>query len=213
MRTFIPQKKVDNPNFLSSMKTFGGDNRTAYQANATTYRTEQSVSTDFDKKSMSLLNNTASSSVGYDKDGKKIATSDPTQAGVVLGNVNDFKNSKGKPDAATLNFQTDAVTGLQPLSPAINADLTLTIKPNSDGSFNFNVSGSTDGFPAYELWVKDDKGNSYLLLNSNPQESGKSPMALYPPEDQKYNYSGNSKDLKKGEVVKFTDTKNTKQTN
>lgn len=213
MRAFIPQDKVSNPNPFSSNKTFAGDNRMQYQANATSYRTEQKVNADFDNKSLSVLNNTASGSTGYNKDGEVNETSTPGSAGKVRGNVDDFENAVGKPKSAVIDFETDASNKLVPGAPAINADINLTITPNKDGSFNYSVKGSTDGFPAYELWVTDDKGNSYLILNSTPTQSGKTPVALFPPEDQKYNNTGNSKDVKKPPVVNFPDTQNSPQVN
>lgn len=211
MRSFIPQKTIDNPNPFSSNKTFAGDNRTQYQANATSYRTEQSIKADFDNKSMSLQNNTASGSIGYDKNGKVNETSTSSSAGYVGGNVDAFENAVGKPSAALIKFDTHAGNKLVTGAPAIDANMTITITPQQDGTFNFSVIGSTDGFPAYELWVTDDKGNSFLVFGRNPIESGEGPGSLFPPMEHSYDYNGNSKDVKKGPVANFSDTTNTKE--
>lgn len=211
MRAFIPQKTVGNPNPFSSNKTFAGDNRTQYQANATSYRTQQSVKADFDNKSISLQSNTASGSIGYDKNGKVNETSSSGSAGSVNGNVNAFENAVGKPTAAVIDFETTASNKLVTGAPAIDASMTITITSQEDGTFNFSVKGSADGFPAYELWVADDKGNSVLVFGRNPIESGEGPGSLFPPMEHSYDYSGNSKNATKGPVVNFSDTKNTKE--
>jgi RHS repeat-associated protein len=211
MRAFIPQEKVYNPKPWSDNKTFAGDNRREYQSNTTAYRTQQSIKADFDNKSMTLQSNVANSSIGYDKNGKVNETSQIGSAGNVRGNVDDFENTVGKPKDAVINFETHAsnklVTGIP--APAIDADLTITITPQQDGSFNFSVKGATDGFPAYELWVTDDKGNCTLVFNRNPIESKEGPFSLFPPMEHKYDYKGNSNNAKKGPVVKFDQTKNT----
>ncbi|MDQ0105042.1 RHS repeat-associated protein [Chitinophaga terrae (ex Kim and Jung 2007)] len=213
MRAFIPQKTIGNPNPFSSTKTFAGDNRTQYQANATNYRTQQSVKADFDNKSMSLQSNTASGSIGYDKNGKVNETSSSGSAGSVKGNVSAFENAAGKPTAAVIDFETTASNKLVTGAPAIDASMTITITPQDDGTFNFSIKGSTDGFPAYELWVTDDKGNSVLVFGRNPIESGEGPGSLFPPMEHSYDYSGNSKNATKGPVVNFGDMNNTREKN
>jgi hypothetical protein len=210
MRAFIPQEKVSNPNPFSSNKTFAGDNRREYQAKASSYRTEQKVKADFDNKLMSTLNNTASSSIGYDKKGKVNETSTASSAGYIRGNVDAFENASGKPTAAVINFQTTASNKLASGFPTIDADMTITITPQQNGSFNFSIKGSADGFPAYELWVTDDKGNSTLLFGRNPIESGEGPGSLFPPMEHLFEYSGNSNNTPNGESVKFEQAKNTK---
>jgi len=97
---------------------------------------EQSAKADFDNKSMSLLSNKASGSIGYDKNGKFPVTSPAEPAGEVTGNVDAFENAVGKPNAAVINFDTDASNKLVSGASAINANMTATITPQSDGTFN-----------------------------------------------------------------------------
>jgi RHS repeat-associated protein len=207
-RAFIPQEKVRNPDSTRNDKYYAGDNRREYQANATRYRTSQSVNVDFDNKKMSRLQNIAAGSTGLDKDGKPITSSTAGKAGNIQGNTDAFE--KGE-DNAVIKFDTHASNKLSAAAPAIDAVLNLTITPGKDGTFNFSVSGATDGFPAYELWVTDDKGNSYLLFNRNPIESKETPLSLFPPMEHKYDYKGTSKDVNKGSTLKFSETTNTKE--
>lgn len=207
-RAFIPHEKVRNPDPTRNDKHFAGDNRHEYQAYASNYRTSQSVMVDFDNDKMSLLQNYAASTTGLDKNGEPLTSSTPGKAGTVKGNVDAFEKGAGD---AFIKFDTHAKNKLVALAPAIDGIFDFTITPNEDGSFNYSVQGSTDGFPAFELWVTDDKGNSFLLFNHNPIESGENPGSLFPPMEHKYNYKGNSKDAKKGPVVKFNETKNTEE--
>ncbi len=207
-RAFIPQEKVRNPDPTRNDKHFAGDNRRGYQANSSSYRTSQSVNVDFDNDKMSLLQNYAASTTGLDKNGQPLTSSFPGKAGTVRGNVDAFENGAND---AFIKFDTHAKNKLVALAPGIDGIIDFTITPNEDGSFNYSIKGKTDGFPAFELWVTDDMGNSYLLFNRNPIESGETPASLFPPAEHKYNYKGSSKNAKKGPIVKFNETKNTKE--
>jgi len=128
----------------------------------------------------------------------------------VRGNVDAFENAVGKPNEAVLRFDTDAGNKLVPGAPAINANINLTITPQKDGTFNYSVRGMTDGFPAYEMWVTDNKGKSSLIFNFNPIEAKNTPWRLGGSMENKYNYFGNSKDIKSGLDVDFNKIKNIK---
>ena len=199
-RTFIPDARTDNP-YSSVMKTksFGGDNRNSYQVNTTAYRTEQTVRVDFENRTATTLNNTASSTIGYDKNGNVTAVSDPSKAGPTpTYTPNTMENG-----STTVNMQVDASNKLVP-APAINYDVNITISEQGDGTFNFNISGQSDGFPAYEFFITNEAtGNSYLIHGSNPAATGDTPRALFPPMENKINVSGNSGNLQPVEEVKF----------
>ena len=64
------------------------------------------------------------------------------------------------------------------LAPAINADIVVSFNLDSDGYIEYAVSGSHDGFPAYELYI-----NQQLVNSWDPIAEGTSPFALNPPED------------------------------
>ena len=95
-------------------------------------------------------------------------------------------------------------------APAINYQMDITITPSADKkSFDYQVTGASDGFPAYELWIKDETNNrSYLLFNRTPTEKNETPRALFPPMEHKFNLKGNSKTEKSTEKVDFKDKKN-----
>ncbi len=208
-RAFIPQKELANPNPFGTSKSFAGDNRTSYQANTSAYRTEQSVNMNFDDQKLSLISNRANGSIGYDRNGNVKETSGDASAGSVRGNVSGMENGV---NAGVVNFGVSASNKLVTGAPSIDADMTLTVTPNKDGSFSYSLKGSTDGFPAYELWVTDQKtGDTYLLFNRNPIESKEGPTSLFAPMEHRYNTSGSSKDKKASPVVNFDNTRNTEE--
>lgn len=50
---------------------------------------------------------------------------------------------------AIIQFDTHAKNKLVALAPAIDGIIDLIITPNEDGSFNYSITGQTDGFPAF----------------------------------------------------------------
>ncbi len=209
-RSFIPMKTLENPwytpNFSAS--SFAGDDRTSYQLNTTDFRTEQKVNVDFDNRSVSYSNNIASGTKALDKVGKVIETSEAGPAGPAPTFGKSFLENG---NSVTIHLSIDAPNKLVAGAPAINYQFDVTITPSADKkSFDYQITGATDGFPAYELWITDETNNkSYLLLNSNPIESNETPRALFPPMENTYNLKGNSKSETPAEKVDFKDKKNT----
>ena len=209
-RSFVPAPKLDNPppaSYFSKTKAFKGDNRKSYQLNTTAYRTEQKVIIDFPSKFSNVINNKASGTIGLGADGEVTQTSLPGKAGTV-----EVSDLTADPSEVTINFKFDAPNKLVRGAPAINADFNLIVTPQDDGSFDFNLLGDKDGFPAYEMFIKDiDNNKSFLLLGTNPEESDKTPLSLFPPSEEDFNLKGNSKELKESEEFKFSETPNTKE--
>lgn len=209
-RSFIPDAALDNPApaIFDANRTFAGDNRTYYSASSGSYRTEQSVLVDLQRGTNHLLDNTASSTTGFDAAGNVRERSEPGSA----GNVSVTDLSEG-PMSTTINFTVDTVNKLVSGAPAINADVAVTLNYNADGSFGYNLQGTLDGFPGYELFVQDtDTGDSFLLLGTNPEEAGKTPFDLFPVlGDENYNVSGQSCQLLQGFDINFSEIPNTQQ--
>ncbi len=211
-RTFIPQPKLDNPNPFGTSSSFKGDNRKYYDVNSTAYRTEQKVSVDFDLGKAFALNNKASGTTGLDSKGNVKETSSSGKAGTIRNTKGFDENSK----AITFYFKVDAKNKLVSGAPAINADISVTITPNEDGSYGYAVKGIADGFPAYEIFVTDvtdGKNESNLIFNQNPIEAGQTPWSLFGSGEFEYDYSGDSnteqEGTKKAGKVNFSDVKNT----
>jgi RHS repeat-associated protein len=208
-RSFIPMAKLENPWYTPnfSAASFAGDNRTAYDLNSKAYRTEQIVNVNFDNKKVSYSNNTASGTHALDKQGKVIETSEPAAAGPVPTYEKSFLQNG---NAVTIHLSIDAPNKLVAGAPAINYQFDVTITPSADKkTFDYKVSGTTDGFPAYELWVTDEtNGKSFLLFNRTPTETKETPRALFPPMEHKYSLKGNSKDKTPATKVEFSATKN-----
>ncbi|MEP5428739.1 MAG: DUF3238 domain-containing protein, partial [Flavobacteriaceae bacterium] len=185
-RSFIPDKTLANPNPFSKTKSFAGDNRSDYQLNTTAYRTEQKVRVDFDNNKATTLSNRANSTTGYDKNGNVTETSDPGKAGPTPTYTMDGNTS-------TVNMEVDASNKLVDGAPSINYEVGVTITQNKDGSFSFELKGETDGFPAYEFFITNEKdGKSYQIYGSNPNKTGDGPFSLFPPMEKDVNASGSS---------------------
>jgi RHS repeat-associated protein len=189
-RSFIPMKTVPNPFALfSQTKSFKGDNR-SFDPKATSFRTEQKVQVDFDNKKVTTLNNTASGSTGLDSKGNVTQTSQAEKAGPT---PTYDKGAMEKGNSTTINMQVDASNQLVPGAPPINYDVNITISQQQDGSVNYNMTGSTDGFPAYEFYITNDAtGQSTMIYGSDPQKTGDTPVSLFPPMEKNVNKSGNT---------------------
>ena len=98
------------------------------------------------------------------------------------------------------------------ITPNVGVDGKPILDKVGNQTFNYQIKGATDGFPAYELWITDEEsGNSYLLLNSNPTEAKQDPGALFPPMENHYNVKGNSSEQTPATQVDFSSKKNTSE--
>ena len=206
-RAFIPQKTVANPNPFSPIKRFAGDNRTEYNVNSTSYRVEQSVILDFDNSDYTINSNVAAETIGLDGEGNIVKTSKRAPGGKVKASLND--------GVGRINFDIDAGNKLSSaevgiMTPNINMSGLLELVPAEDGGFNFSLDISTDGFPAYEIFVTDEEGNSTLIFGRNPVESGEGPGSLFPPAEHSFKINGNNATSPQGPVIDFEDKKNPK---
>jgi hypothetical protein len=183
-RSFIPDETLPNPIPFSNTASFAGDNRNDFRLNTTNYRTEQIVRIDIDNNSASTLSNRANSTIGYDENGNVTETSSPGKAGPTpTFSVNG--------DTGTVNMEVDASNKLVPGAPSINYDVSVSITQKKDGTFDFSIQGSSDGFPAYEFFITNEKdGKSYLIYSSNPNQTGDSPASLFPPMEKDINKRG-----------------------
>jgi hypothetical protein len=213
-RAFIPQSKLDNPSPMGESRTFGGDNRTYYDVNSNSYRVEQKVSVDFDNQLSFVLNNTASSTHGYDDKNNLVETSSQQSGGAITGGGTFTEEGKAK--STIIHFTISASNKLVAGSPSIDAQISLEIIASNDGSYKYNVTGQVDGFPAYELFITDKtngKNESNLIFNQNPIEAKETPFSLFGSGEHEYDYSGDSEKqqigTKKAAIVGFSSVKNT----
>lgn len=104
------------------------------------------------------------------------------------GNDGGFAATVSRTEANEGNNVVVSITGSSrnPLAlgaPAIDYALDITIIPGKDGAEpTFSVSGSHDGFPAYEINVQDAHGKAYQIYHSAP-ESKWQVRQLLPPMD------------------------------
>lgn len=176
---------------------------------STSIASAQKVHVDFDNKSVTYSNNKASGTKALDKAGKVIETSQEAPAGPIPTFNKSFLENG---NSITINMAIDAPNRLVWGAPAINYEFSITITPSADKkSFNFSITGTSDAFPAYELWVQDvTNKKSYLLLNSSPTKTGETPLSLFPIYgDYEYNVNGNSNTQTSTEKVNIDDKPNT----
>lgn len=81
------------------------------------------------------------------------------------------------PIAALAYLKVNAANPLQSLAPAINADLYLYLK-EYNGKIYYKLSGTHDGFPAYELYVDQCR-----IYSHDPAAQNQSPASLFPPSE------------------------------
>lgn len=207
-RSFIPKPKLSNPDPLSftAYPYYLGDNRTSYKSDAgKSFRTEQYANLNFNNRT-TAINQFASPTTAVGSDGRYIKSSDGSPD---AGNIDATMQGNSGMVNFVINATNELAASRNPFTPEINAKIDVAITPLEDGSFNYSVNiPEMDGFPAYELWINDDKGNSYLLFGRNPNESGETPFALYGSGEHKYKLSGNSKDLISRPVQTFEERKN-----
>lgn len=162
---------------------------------------------ELDKRTVSYSSNIASGTTALDKTGKVIETSESGPADPVPTFNKSFLENG---NSITIQLSVDASNKFVAGAPAINYQLDVTITPSADKkSFEYQVKGASDGFPAYELWVIYETNNkSYLLFNRNPIESNEGAGSLFPPMEHTYDLRGDSKNEKPANKVDFKNRKN-----
>jgi len=75
-------------------------------------------------------------------------------------------------------LHVDAANPLVPVAPAINADLDLQLIPSTPGGISYSISGTHDGFPAYELYIRKHRVYSYdpVQVGADPTRLGLPPI-------------------------------------
>ena len=222
LRAFIPQDKIEMPKafgiyFVPSGLFYGvayhrGDDRREYLLDpGKKYRTEHFVFIDFLKKKHSE-SKMANGSEGLDKNEKVVVRSESTTdcGSINMSFYDDYKSAKVNFEIAAVNKAEIKAQMIFPITPNINAKVVFSITPQQDNSFDYKVYiPEMDGFPAYEMWVYDNKNDkSYLIFRQNPIESGENPLSLFGDGEHSYQYNGNSKNLISGKKFTFSEMKN-----
>jgi len=93
---------------------------------------------------------------------------------------NSVKVSRPSNNIVKTQFKLSGGIPLVPawLVPDIDADITVEIRQEEGEEAKYRVSGSHDGFPAYELYINGER-----VYEHDPREAGKGPLALLPPSD------------------------------
>ena len=175
VRTYIPNANVG---------PFLGDYR-GPQSEGGTNRTQQIVRVETDPKvsGQPLLSATGET-------GRTIAvlpTGSPGVPLVLTGKAQgEFsagakRTEANKGNNVLLNVEGSASNPLVPLAPAIDYSFQIGITPGSEGTPKVSVTGSHDAFPAYEIYVADERGNVISVYQFTPRAGDV--YKLFPPSD------------------------------
>jgi hypothetical protein len=78
-----------------------------------------------------------------------------------------------------VSLRVQAAVPLDALAPAIDCNLDILLSATGlPTGFAYSISGTHDGFPAYELYAQQRR-----IYSHDPVQAGKSPLDLFPPED------------------------------
>jgi hypothetical protein len=80
----------------------------------------------------------------------------------------------------SIRFRTAASNPLVTFAPAIDSDVTFQIAPVAR---TCSLTGSHDGFPAYEAYVTADGRAGVMVYGYNPLTTGQTITALFAPMD------------------------------
>lgn len=201
---FIPQNNLPNP-ADGGTTIFEGDNRT-FNKNATSFRCRQKVtvvpveSLNASGLKPGSIENLVGTTRKYDP-----ATSLDSQGNLtaaaradmvqgppmmleygVASNA-DMHVSVTRSGARRLRvmLQGSAANPLVFSAPAIDWNIIIDIDATDRGRPKYTVTGSHDGFPAYELYLFDQRIYAY-----DPVAAGETPLALFPPMDKTAGSSG-----------------------
>lgn len=72
-----------------------------------------------------------------------------------------------------VHFHLNGVNPLEPLAPAINADLDVLVSATGTPALSYSITGAHDGFPAYELYIAQR-----LVYSFDPVAAGTNPLNL-----------------------------------
>lgn len=81
-----------------------------------------------------------------------------------------------------VTFRVNGTNPLEPLAPAIDCRLDLVVAATGVPAFTYSVTGSHDGFPAYELYLQQR-----LIHSFDPVQAGTSPLSLGDPNGVQVN--------------------------
>lgn len=176
VRTFIP---------FSNALGFKGDNRGPSTNTSASFRTSHTVKVETDPKvstnpligddggktGITILSENYRDQRNMFNDNAGIrGKAKEGRAGGFFATVSRSDANGG--DNVVISFIGSSSNPLVPGSPAIDYDFQITIVPGKEGGMpNIHVTGSHDGFPAYEINVHNQNGNAYQIYYHIPSGS------------------------------------------
>lgn len=167
VRTFIPSASVTVPVIG---RTFKGDNRSFQYEDQGAHRTEHiiRVETDPAVSEAPLLGTSEHTgmTVELDKEGNMIATGQATPEYVATVSRMDANSGNNAIINATISGADNPLI----ISAPIDYNFTISITPGKDGKVSVSIQGTKNKFPAYEIYVKNEKtGKVYRVYGKLPQ--------------------------------------------
>ena len=176
VRTWIPNETVEFMGYVFNGNDDANGNRKPGREG---YKTEQWVEYDTDDQKTFLLHGFTGLTHRYNLERNRVV-----ENGEADGKSLEEGLIDNGPGDATATFKGNEANPLAPWY-AIGSNITLDLQVNvhSDGVYGdvrVNVSGSHDGYPAYEIIViRPDSGNaSATVYTYDPRTTGETPWAL-----------------------------------
>lgn len=181
LKTFIPQSRVLFSDSPSLTVYFGGDGRS--ESWDGTYRTYQrfTIDTAPTNYSVSYYENTGTThKYTYNSLGSLI---DTETAKAPLSDLSYTKRVSG----GYLYLDCVVASNNPLVGGSPNIDYNFTIRVNRSGGVL--ITGTHDGFPAYELWRKKSGYSAELIWSHDPRDTGETINSLFPPMEHSVNAS------------------------
>jgi hypothetical protein len=111
--------------------------------------------------------------VGYDGDNRGFSFDQGTSRAEISAGGTLEPGPFGLIPNVVARFHLNGVNPLEPLAPAINADLAVVVSATGTSLTSYSISGSHDGFPAYEIYIAQR-----LVYSFDPVAAGTNPLNL-----------------------------------
>ncbi|WP_157796287.1 DUF3238 domain-containing protein [Bacillus xiapuensis] len=152
--TFLPMKRLKNPNFFSMNRYFAGDGR-GFEPEADRFRTRADLAVSFaDDKPSVRLNKAVGLSKAYGWTGRLREKGRASEGGIQLENV-----QTGKEKVEVLLKHSVG----NPLTASPNIDYEITASFYRNGFFDF--TGNHDQSPNHEMYLKRGRKNYWKPLH------------------------------------------------
>lgn len=183
VRTHIPAQTVTHPPGVGP--TFRGDNN--QRGERVSHRSEQKIVIETDARRPNANNFDHFTNVGTThREARGLGSVRGPSEATADGSTLQAGATRNNGNTVTINTSGNEANPLVPGSPGISYHINITVQSDgADGNVRVGVSGTHDGFPAYEVVVeRPESGNtSNTVYLHDPNKTGDGPGSLFPPEE------------------------------